>query len=177
MFGRIPDFLIQITHVLTIGTVLLWLSHLLQQMICFGFIPCTKSIYALIYSCISDSHLLPGCLIKVREVSTVTVYAIQLIILPAQRYRPQTPPGLSGLMSYLSTSPHIICISVYHCGPNSTAPCSFHLLHLSQSSSSVVSPSHGYSSSITSLPLCPALSPHLLLPSVNWMSCHSCEDD
>lgn len=62
MFCRVPvytrDFLIQVVNVLTIGTVFLWLSRLFQQMICFGFIPCTKSTYALIYSCGSECHLL-----------------------------------------------------------------------------------------------------------------------
>lgn len=46
---------------------MLWLSCLFQQMICFGFIPCTKSNYALIYSSMEESHLPQDALSMLQE--------------------------------------------------------------------------------------------------------------
>lgn len=100
----------------------------------------------------------------------MTDYAIiATVMLPMQGYRLQTPLGLSGLMSYLSTSPHIICISVYLCSPTSMANAHFISFVV------LLNPHVHTAPSPPSLSL--FLSAHLPLLSVNWMSCHSFEDD
>ena len=77
-----------------------------------------KSTRAPIYSYISESHFAAGCLIKVRGVSTVSDYAIQLIVLPMQRYWQQNmtlvSPGWFPICPHHPpTTPNLrICLSL-----------------------------------------------------------------
>lgn len=156
--------LILIAHVLTLGTVMFWLSHLLRQVICFGSVPFTECNYAPTNSFISESCLWLGALSKLKRCSqvwTATPLWLSLDCCPVCTHLLTSSAYLFITGSQMQQR-HALFTSYLF--PNPPSP----LWWL---------PPHGSNGSITLRHLSAALSPHLPLPSVNWMSCHSGEDD